>query len=129
MPRHYRVTFRDVMQAHDRALSLGGRDGVRSVALIESAIGRPYSGYYRSIANKAAALTQSLAMNHGFVDGNKRTTVMSVSLLVRRSGYELVPLQGGIDAEIEKLILSVVSDHLPIPDIVRWFQLRLRRRR
>ena len=56
------------------------------VSLIESAITRPYTGYYRPIAQKAAALLQSLATNHGFVDGNKRTAVFAMNLLLGESG-------------------------------------------
>jgi Fic family protein len=35
---------------------------------------------------KAAALAQSLAQNHGFVDGNKRTAFYMVDLLLANSG-------------------------------------------
>ncbi|MSO89334.1 MAG: hypothetical protein EXQ89_05135 [Rhodospirillaceae bacterium] len=50
-----------------------------NIGLIESAIARPYSGYYRSIVKKAAALLESMASNHGFADGNKRTTLILVA--------------------------------------------------
>src|SRR5688500_20377 len=77
------------MEAHERALKFGGRAGVLSLDLVESAIARPYTGYYPSIAIKCAAFVQSLAGNHGFTDGNKRTTLYIVDLFVRRSGYLL----------------------------------------
>ena len=67
--RHYRVTLGDVLESHYRALEFGGLDGVRDLGLVESAIARPYSGYYRSINAKAAALIHSLAKNHGFPTG------------------------------------------------------------
>lgn len=125
--RHYRVSLRDVFQAHAQALKFGGRDGVRSFDLIESAIGRPYSGYYRSIAAKAAALTQSLAKNHGFIDGNKRTALLATILLIHRSGYVLVSRTGGINKEIEQLILDVVEDRLEFDEVVTWFRAHLAR--
>ncbi|MFN7597855.1 MAG: Fic family protein [Cereibacter sp.] len=50
--------------------------------LIESAISRPYSGYHRSIARKSAALLHSVATNHGFVDGNKRTAWFLAMILI-----------------------------------------------
>jgi death-on-curing protein len=53
--------------AHDYALSrYGGLPGIRDLGLIESALARPYSGYYRPIEKKAAALVHSLTLNHGF---------------------------------------------------------------
>lgn len=63
------------MVGHELALTFGGRVGVLNEHSIHSAIGRPCSGYHRSIAEKAAALTEALARNHGFVDGYKRTAV------------------------------------------------------
>jgi death-on-curing protein len=78
--RHYRVTLDDVFSTHQRALEFGGLPGIRDQGLIESAIARAYSGYYRSIAGEAAALTHSLALNHGLIDGNKRTALLAVAL-------------------------------------------------
>jgi death-on-curing protein len=77
--RHYRVTLADALAAHDAALTFGGRAGVVSLHSIESVIGRPYSGYHRPIANKAAALLHGVIRNHGFVDGNKRTALLPTS--------------------------------------------------
>jgi death-on-curing protein len=68
----------------------GGRDGVLNLSLVESAIARPYSGYHPRIWQKAAALVESMAGNHGFVDGNKRTTLILLYTLLSKSGYELV---------------------------------------
>src|SRR5438445_194495 len=51
------------------------------VVMIESAIGRPYTGYYPRLHQKAAALVESLVRNHGFIDGNKRTAFI---ILFRR---------------------------------------------
>lgn len=75
--------------AHDFALAYGGLQGIRDPGAIEAAVARPYCGYYRSIAKKAAALVQSLASNHGFIDGNKRTALLMMNLLLLRSGYQL----------------------------------------
>src|SRR4029077_3161373 len=92
--KRYRVTLRDVLEAHDQALTFGGLHGVRDLGLIESAIARPYSGYHRSFAKKCAALTHSLTMNHGFVDGNKRTALLAVTLLLSRNDYRLYSRTG-----------------------------------
>ena len=43
-----------MLEAHDMALTLGGRPGILSMDLVRSAIGRPYTGYYRPIYKKAA---------------------------------------------------------------------------
>jgi death-on-curing protein len=78
------------------------------------------------MAQKAAALTQSMATNHGFADGNKRTTLILTDTLITMSGYELVAVHGDIEAEIEELLLSVAA-HMSFGEIVRWFKDRLRK--
>ena len=62
--------------------------------MVESAVARPYSGYHLRIENKAAALVESVAQNHGFLDGNKRTSVILLHTLLNKSGYELVAVRG-----------------------------------
>jgi death on curing protein len=75
------------LRAHEEALTYGGLGGILSLDYLEAAIGRPCIGYYRPIAKKAAALVESMLRNHGFVDGNKRTTLLLLLLLLDRSGY------------------------------------------
>ena len=55
---------------------------MRDAGLLESAVHRPVGSMfgqeaYADLFDKAAALLQSLAVNHPFVDGNKRTAWMS----------------------------------------------------
>ena len=119
---HYRLTLADAFTAHDEALRYGGRDGVTSLHLIESALARPYSGYHRSISQKAAALLHSVVGNHGFVDGNKRTAWILVELLIDRSGYHLnVPE----DEPVDDLVVAVARGNVDFQDLVLWFRRRL----
>lgn len=120
------LTFGDALAAHDRALQFGGARGIVNCRSIRAAIARPYAGYYCSIASKAAALTESLVANHGFVDGNKRTAVILVNLLVERSGYRLraedtTPIQ----QEVEDLVLAVARNQLSFEELVDWLERRL----
>jgi len=47
--------------------------GIRDHDLLDAALFRPQTGYYADLIEEAAALWESLAQNHPFVDGNKRT--------------------------------------------------------
>jgi death-on-curing protein len=106
-------------------LVYGGRDGIISLHLIESAIARPYSGYHRSMATKSAALLHAMVNNHGFVDGNKRTAWLLVELLIERSGYRLdIP----DDARVDDLVVDVASGKLTFNEIAEWFARYLVRR-
>lgn len=124
--KHYRVTLDQVLRAHNLALRFGGRSGIRDLGLIESAIARPYSGYYRPIDSKAAALVHSLALNHGFIDGNKRTALYAVVLMLHKSGYTIRHKSGrGRDRDMEAVILSVVEHKMSFDDLVGWFRQRI----
>ncbi|SMP18816.1 type II toxin-antitoxin system death-on-curing family toxin [Shimia sagamensis] len=112
----------DAIEAHDEALTMGGRDGISSLDLIESALGRPYSGYHRSIARKAAALLESMVGNHGFVDGNKRTSWFLVEILIARSGFELAIAD---DEPIDDLVVAVAEGALKFDDLREWFDERI----
>ena len=67
----------------------GGLAGVRDLGLLESALYRPRTGHYEDLAEMAAALFESLTMNHPFVDGNKRVAFFATDIFLRLNGYKL----------------------------------------
>ncbi|QQS51315.1 MAG: type II toxin-antitoxin system death-on-curing family toxin [Bacteroidota bacterium] len=55
----------------------GGTHGIRDKGLLESALSRPFQTFdkkdlYPTAIQKAAALIESIVINHPFIDGNKR---------------------------------------------------------
>jgi death-on-curing protein len=122
------VTFADALFAHKTALDRsGGLDGIRSSDLIQSAIARPYMGYCRSIEKKSAALIESVAKNHGFVDGNKRTALLLAQLFLQRSGYEMTALPGDTEATPADMVEDVVTRKLVPAQLLQWLKDRIRR--
>ena len=119
---HYKLTLADAILAHDEALRFGGRGGISSLHLIESAIARPYSGYHRSIARKTAAVLHSMVGNHGFIDGNKRTAWLLVEILIDRSGYVLAIPD---DERVDDLVVSVAEGTVGFDQLVDWFRSRV----
>ena len=67
----------------------GGSFGIRDRKSLESAVMRPQSGYYKNIIEEASALMESLAMNHCFVDGNKRIAFFTTDIFLRMNGYSI----------------------------------------
>jgi len=57
----------------DQIERYGGSHGLRDPGLLDAALYRPQTGYYADLIEEAAALWESLAQNHAFIDGNKRT--------------------------------------------------------
>src|ERR1700694_5247925 len=68
------LTVAEVLAIHaDQIERYGGSHDVRDPGLLEAALYRPQTGYYADLIEEAAALWESLAQNHAFIDGNKRT--------------------------------------------------------
>jgi death-on-curing protein len=67
----------------------GGAKGIRDMGAVEAAVFRPQCGYYADIAEEAAALLESLLINHPFIDGNKRAAFAACDVFLRINGYSL----------------------------------------
>jgi len=114
-----------VFTAHDFALEYGGLAGVLNLDVIEAAVGRPYTGYYPKIWQKAGAIAQSVAGGHGFTDGNKRTALYLILLLMDESGYRLEPLADeNIQDALPDLLVQIAHHQIEIDEITEWFRLR-----
>ncbi len=66
----------------------GGTPGIRDTGLLESALFRPQTGYYNDLAEMAAALFESLLLNHAFLDGNKRVAFFASDIFLRLNGWK-----------------------------------------
>lgn len=79
----------EVLAIHDRLIeAFGGASGLRDPGLLESALFRPQTGYYDSLVEMAAALFESLILNHPFVDGNKRVAFFATDIFLRLNGWK-----------------------------------------
>src|SRR5436853_6149875 len=88
-PRIY-LTIAEVLAIHKHQLEqYGGTDGVRDMGMLESAVFRPQTGYYDGVPEEAAALMESLANNHPFIDGNKRVAFASAPTFLLLNGFDL----------------------------------------
>ena len=87
---HDYLTVADVLGLHAVLLQrYGGALGVRDPGALEAALFRPQTGYYEDIVMEAAALLESLAINHPFVDGNKRIAFAAGDVFLRINGWRL----------------------------------------
>lgn len=85
------LSVEDILTIHDEMVArFGGTKGVRDANALSSAVGRPQSGYYADIIEQAAALFESLAQDHAFVDGNKRTATTATAVFLRLNSYKLL---------------------------------------
>ena len=73
---------------HDMLIQeFGGAPGIRDEGALAAALMRPQLGYYDSLVEEAAALLESLANNHPFVDGNKRTALAVTDTFLHLNDY------------------------------------------
>jgi death-on-curing protein len=84
------LTVAEVLAMHaDQIERYGGSHGVRDPGLLDSALYRPQTGYYAGLIEEAAALWESLAQNHAFIDGNKRTAFAATYTFLAINGKRL----------------------------------------
>lgn len=85
------LTVDDVRAIHlDLIVRYGGTPGLRDRGLLEAAVSRPRSGYYHDLIAEAAAIWESLAQNHAFVDGNKRVGFAATYTFLALNGVEII---------------------------------------
>lgn len=84
------ITTADALLIHGVLLArYGGGTGLRDAGALESALVRPQMGYYADVIEEAAALLESIAVNHPFADGKKRAAFGVTDAFLRINGYRL----------------------------------------
>ena len=84
------LTVVEVLAIHDDQIArYGGALGVRDPGLLEAALYRPQTGYYSDLIEEAAALWESLAQNHPFIDGNKRVAFAATFTFLLVNGVKI----------------------------------------
>jgi death on curing protein len=98
------LTLAEVLAMHsDQIERYGGSHRVRDEGLLEAALRRPQTGYYPDLIEEAGALWKSLAQNHPFIDGNKRTAFAATYTFLSINGMRLTADAGETYAFISGL--------------------------
>lgn len=108
----------------------GGSHGIARLELLESAVMRPQASFggkdlYPSVFAKAAAMMHSLIMNHAFVDGNKRTAMVSGVMFLELNDYQLQATQDALVATALKVRQKVWN----IEKLAGWLKEYSKRRK
>ena len=117
-----KLTKEQILLLHSQLIEItGGSDGIRDIALLESALESPFQSYggeelYPSIQAKAARLCYGLVKNHAMIDGNKRIGAHAMLTFLLINGYELSYTQ----KELSGLILDVAAGKSEYKDILHW---------
>jgi death-on-curing protein len=123
------IDIQEVLKLHKSLVdNFGGSHGVRDLSALESALARPFQTFdgtelYPSIYEKAAALLESILINHPFIDGNKRTGYGLLRIYLGLYGFEI---SASIDNRYE-LIINIASGTLKFEGILAWLQQHTKR--
>ena len=104
------IDIHDAIRIHEVLIEkFGGSHGIRDLALLESALSRPFQTFdledlHPTTINKAAALIESILINHPFIDGNKRIGYVLMRLLIMNYGFDILA------TEDEKYDFSIKID-------------------
>ena len=118
------ILIDDILHVHRFSIEkYGGGSGVRDMGSLESAIARPFQTFggedlYLTIFHKAAALGESLIVNHPFVDGNKRTGFLAMAALLQEDGCYITASQE--DAYV--FTINISTDNFKFEQIVDWLK-------
>ncbi len=101
----------------------GGSAGLRDLGRLESAIAAQTQvifgeEIYPDLFHKAAALIRGIIGDHPFVDGNKRTAMLSGLTFLSINGYKF----SGAKGSLEDFAVKVATDRLKIEDIANWLK-------
>lgn len=105
------LELEEVLAIHDALVP--DQPQIRDIGAIQAALARPQASAfgqdaYPDIWHKAAALMHSLACNHGWVEGNKRTAWTATMTFLEVNGCCLDPKFDQADAE--ELVVAI-ADH------------------
>ena len=117
-------TADDIIKIHEGVLlKIGGSGGLRDAGALALCAERPHAAFggadmYPTLFLKAAAAMETIARNHPFVDGNKRTAFMTALYILESNGYTTIFDQHDIK---ESTVRSVV-EKTSIADIAAWLE-------
>jgi death-on-curing protein len=121
----FHLTLDIIHEIHSEAIiQFGGSEGLRDLALLESAIAAPQATFagqspYKDIVEIAAAYLFYLCRNHPFIDGNKRTALGACIVFLRLNGIEPAP----DEPRWEELTFAIASSQIDLESATQLLRL------
>jgi len=116
------LTLEQLLEIHALVImETGGSMGLRDLGRLEAAIATQTQNVfgeelYHTLLEKPAAIIRGIIADRAFIDGNKRTAMLSGLTLLRMNGFDFVASSG----EIEDFAVHIATSKLDVPAIVKW---------
>ena len=113
-----------VLRLHELSITkYGGSQGIRDKGLIDSAIARPYQTFggedlYSTVFEKAAAIIESIIINHPFVDGNKRTGYLAMLAMLHEGNIVITASNN----HIYSFVIGISTGEIKFEQIIEWLK-------
>ena len=120
------LSISEVIEIHENEIKVaGGLSGIRDRNSLESAVAAPQASFgndfLMDLFEMAATYLNSIAMNHPFFDGNKRTALASLLTFLFINGYEFDELY---DEELADKTLDLINGSISKSDLSNLFKSR-----
>ena len=118
------ITIKNILRLHELSIiTYGGSQGIRDQGLMESAIARPYQTFdgedlYPTVFEKAAALTESIIINHPFIDGNKRTGLLAMLVILEIGNFKIT----ASNDDTYNFTIQISTGEIKFEEIVMWLK-------
>ena len=118
------LSLEQILQIHFILIEqTGGSAGIRDLGRLESVIASQTQfvfgeELYVGLYEKSAAIIRGIIADHPFVDGNKRTAMLSGLTFLKINGFTFK----GPESSIEDFAVQVAVDRLSVKHIATWLQ-------
>lgn len=118
------ISLKIAEQIHNTLINnFGGIQGVRDLQALESALIRPFqtfenTAFYPDPLTKAAALIESIIVNHPFIDGNKRTGYVLMRFFLISNNIDI----SATEEEKYDFVISIAAGNKSYIEIMEWLK-------
>ena len=118
------LSIENILLIHSALIDeIGGSHGLRDMTRLQALVEHPKhmvfgKELFATPFQKAACYGFDIIKYHPFVDGNKRSGMVSMGTFLELNGFILEVKEG----EIEKVAIEIATDHKKMEDIALWLK-------
>lgn len=118
------IGVQQAIKIHETVVKdFGGSMGIRDLGGLESALARPFQTFggedlYPDFFTKAAAIGESVIVNHPFIDGNKRTGYVLMEAILRVGNIKII----AENDDLYNFVISIATGEIKFEQTVVWLE-------